>query len=260
MADEQTGDFFMPPAEDGSAFSAPAPSGEDSQIGDVYYGSASASAGEGDFFNPPAAPASDGDFFNPPAAPAADGDFFAPPAPSAEGDFFSPPAESVGSADGAPIILGEPAPYDPPAPEGVETVSDTEDEDEGFAASGNELVPAEPTPMAKWNEEWQNTLLRRKDDENATKASHVETARDEIAAFQAEREKRREARMAKNRSDEQDKLEAIEADLENDNSWQRVVKMIELNQDSSDVADTGRMKDVLVLLKNEPARADALSA
>merc|ERR1719296_481157 len=115
--------------------------------------------------------------------------------------------------------------------------------------------------MAKWNDEWQTTLLQRKEEKNATKASHVETAREEITAFQAEREKRRESRMAKNRSDEQDKLEATEADLENDNSWQRAVKMIELNQDSNEgAADTGRMKDVLVLLKNEPARADALSA
>ena len=46
-------------------------------------------------------------------------------------------------------------------------------------------------------------------------------------------------------------MEAIEADLENDNSYQRVV-----NQDSGEGAvDTGRRKVVLVLLKNEPARA-----
>mmetsp|Transcript_26764 Transcript_26764/g.43958 ORF Transcript_26764/g.43958 Transcript_26764/m.43958 type:complete len:243 (+) Transcript_26764:102-830(+) len=242
MADEQSSDFFMPPADDSSAFAAPAVNSEDSQIGDGYYNAPS----DGDFFG--TAP-SDGDFFNPPSEAA----------PSGEGD--------------APIIMGETAPYEAasyeaPASESdgmmgfaapglIEDVSDDEEE----AATGGELVSAEPTPMAKWNDEWQQTLLNRKDDENATKASHVEQARDDIAAFQGEREKRREARMAKNRSDEQDKLEAIEADLENDNSYQRVVKMIELNQDSSDVAaDTGRMKDVLVLLKNEPARADALSA
>lgn len=241
----------MPPSDDAAAFAAPAAGGDD------YY--AAAPPSEADFFNPPAeaaAPASDGDFFNPPAS---------------DGDFFNPPAEQqavVSEGDNAPIILGEPVPYEAPAPyeaaapEGVETVSDDEEDSPGFgSAGGAALVPAEPTPMAKWNDEWQATLLRRKDEENATKASHVETAREEVAAFQAEREKRREARMAKNRSDEQDKLEAIEADLENDNSWQRVVKMIELNQDSSDGAvDTGRMKDVLVLLKNEPTRADALTA
>lgn len=185
------------------------------------------------------------------------------------GDFFNPPAAPTD----APIILGEPASYEAPpadddaglgfaaAPSGVETVSDDEEDVPPAAGGGMELVNAEPTPMSKWNEEWQETLLKRKDEENSIKAAAVEKAREDIAKFQAEREKRRESRMAKNRSDEQDKLEAIEADLENDNSWQRVVKMIELNQDSSEGAvDTGRMKDVLVLLKNEPSMAEALGA
>lgn len=197
------------------------------------------------------------------APPADDNAFAAPPVDDFVGD-----VNAAGSAeDNAPIILAA-APYEAPpaavednafaeAPAGVETVSDDEEE----APATNVLVSAEPTPMSKWNDEWQTTLLTRKDEENATKASTVEKAREDIEKFQAEREKRREARMAKNRSDEQDKLEAIEADLENDNSWQRVVKMIELNQDSSDGAvDTGRMKDVLVLLKNEPKMADALGA
>ena len=194
------------------------------------------------------------------APPADDNAFAAPPVDDFVGD--------VNAAEDAPIILGEPAPYEAPpaeeednafaaAPAGVETVSDDEEE----PANNNVLVSAEPTPMSKWNDEWQTTLLARKDEENATKATTVEKAREDIEKFQAEREKRRESRMAKNRSDEQDKLEAIEADLENDNSWQRAVKMIELNQDSSDGAvDTGRMKDVLVLLKNEPKMADALGA
>lgn len=233
MADEQSTDFFNLPADDGAAAFAAPPSSEDSQIGDVYYG----------------------------AAPT-------------DGDFFNPPEAEVGEQQGdAPILLGEPAPYET-APEGgddgmmgfaapgvIEDVSDDEEEAAAAGGGGMELVSAEPTPMAKWNEGWQDTLLARKDEENAIKAAHVEKAREDIAAFQAEREKRRESRMAKNRNDEQDKLEAIEADLENDNSYQRVVKMIELNQDSSDGAvDTGRMKDVLVLLKNEPVRAEALSA
>lgn len=252
MADEQTGEFFMPPANDAPAFAAPAAGGEESQIGDVYYGSAPS---DGDFFSPPAEPAaaapSDGDFFNPPSEPSP----FGEAAP-----YEAPPAAAEG--DGA--ALGFAAPYEAPpaaAENLVEDVADDDAEDAAGGFGGAPLVPAEPTAMAKWNAEWQDTLLRRKDEENAIKAGHVEQARADIAAFQAEREQRRESRMAKNRSDEQDKLEAIEADLENDNSFQRVVKMIELNQDSSDgAADIGRMKDVLVLLKNEPVRVDALTA
>lgn len=228
MADEQTGEFFMPPAEDAPTFAATGASGDESQIGDVYYGTG----------------------------------------PS-DGEFFQPPAEPAASPDVGTILLGDPAPYEAPpvAAEGESIMLEfaapavVEDADDDAEEAAVALVPAEPTAMVKWNEEWRETLLHRKDEENAIKAAHVDKAREDIAAFQAEREKRRESRMAKNRSDEQDKLEAIEADLENDNSFQRVVKMIELNQDSSDGAvDTGRMKDVLVLLKNEPARVDALTA
>jgi len=117
-----------------------------------------------------------------------------------------------------------------------------------------------PTPMQKWNEEWQETLKVRKEEENARKAELVEAARVDLEKFQAEREAKRQSKMAKNREDEQAKLEAIEADLENDNSWQRVCKMIELSHDSTaKSADVKRMRDVLILLKNEPTRAEALT-
>lgn len=227
--DEQTGDFFNPPEADDAYAAFAAPPTEDDNVGDVYYGTM------------------------PDESNAA---------------FFNPPVEDI-SNEPAPIILGEPVPpitsdfEDQPAPTaaGVENVEDDDDDDAAAGGAVGGFSSSEPTPMQKWNDEWQQTLLARKDEENAKKASDVETARAEIEAFQAEREKRREARMVKNRSEEQDKLEAIEADLENDNSWQKVVKMIELNQDSSEGAEnTGRMRDVLVLLKNEPQRAEGLTA
>merc|ERR1712038_313052 len=114
--------------------------------------------------------------------------------------------------------------------------------------------------MSVWNNEWQVILKERKDEENASKAAAVEAAEAELATFQAGRETKRETRMTKNRGDEQDKLEAIEADLENDNSWQRVVKMVELNQDSAEGSqDCGRMRDVLIFLKNDSDRAAILA-
>lgn len=234
--DEQTNEFFNPPEADFTGGFA-SPPADDSQIGDVYYGDEQT-----------------GEFFNPPAAV----------------DELAAATGGEADGNGHAIILGEAPPVDAAdasmgfaaAASNTNTlIEDVDDEDDADpAASAAALVPAESSPMAKWNDEWQTTLLSRKDDENAAKASQLEAAQNEIAAFQAEREKRRESRMAKNRSDEQDKLEAIEADLENDNSWQRVVKMVELNQDGGEgSADTGRMKDVLVLLKNEPGRADALT-
>uniref|UniRef100_A0A7S0F5J0 Clathrin light chain n=1 Tax=Craspedostauros australis TaxID=1486917 RepID=A0A7S0F5J0_9STRA len=178
------------------------------------------------------------DFASPPVT-----DFASPPAT----DFASPPEVEESAA---PILLGAPPAMveDMPAPVAVEDVSE-------------EPVSTEPSPMQKWNEEWTKTLQARKEEENAAKAAMVEKAREELEAFQKKREMAREKRMAKNREDEQAKLEAIEADLENDNSWQRVCKMVELSHDSAGNAeDTKRMRDILILLKNEPARAQAVGA
>merc|ERR1719271_450445 len=114
-----------------------------------------------------------------------------------------------------------------------------------------------PTPMSIWNDEWQISLKERKDEETAKKAEILKQAKIDLEKFQAAREVKRETRMANNRSDEQQKLEAIEADLENDNSWQKVCKLVELSGDSiSEAADTKRMRDVMIQLKNEPSRAE----
>jgi Clathrin light chain len=124
-----------------------------------------------------------------------------------------------------------------------------------------EVEPTGPTPMQIWNEEWQETLKQRKDEENARKADLIEQSRLAMEQFHAERDQRREAAMAKNREDEQVKLEAIEADLENDNSWQRICKMIELSHDNSaDSKDVKRMRDTLIHLKNDTTKATALSS
>jgi hypothetical protein len=135
----------------------------------------------------------------------------------------------------------------------------------GPSGSDDDMMPMEeisdePTPMQKWSADWQVTLKERKDVENERKAELLEVSRTDLAEFVAKRESKRESNMSRNREDEQAKLEAIEADLENDNSWQRVCKMVELSHDSTAQAeDVKRMRDVLILLKNEPTRAEALS-
>ena len=172
---------------------------------------------------------------------------------------ITPSGEYIGEIDAAPpaVLIPEPPAEILMEPiilaPGVEEVQEEEDD----IVVENSL---DPSPMTVWNNEWQVTLKERKDEENAAKAAAVEKAEAELANFQAGRETRRDTRMARNRSDEQDKLEAIEADLENDNSWQRVVKMVELNQDAAESAqDCGRMRDVLIFLKNDVDRASILA-
>jgi len=232
-------DFAMPPA-DAPDVPPPAPEGEEANDGGFTL--------LGDAPAPPSDPAPFvGDVTEAPpadmgfAAEPVDAGFAAPPAEYEAPDdaFAAPPAED------APIILA------PPAPEGGVEVETTEEEPES----------SEPSAMQKWNAEWQETLSVRKDEENAKKAEMVEAARLSMETFNKDRETKREARMSKNREDEQAKLEAIEADLENDNSWQRVCKMVELSHDGVESAeDVKRMRDSLILLKNEPSRAATVGA
>ena len=169
--------------------------------------------------------------------------------------------DGMGFAD-APIVLGgEPTPpaEDAPVIMGLEPAADDDD------ALEEELKPEEPkvaSAMAKFNAEWQDTLAARKDEEEAAKVEMEAAAKTFMEEFQAKREAKRDAKLAKNREDEQAKLEDIEADLENDNNWQRVSKMVDLTQDGAveDNEDTKRMRDVFILLKNEAGLAAKVGA
>lgn len=162
--------------------------------------------------------------------------------------FAAPVEEDVGFAsapveESAPIILGAPP------------VEEQEEE-----APAPVVVQEEASAMKKFNAEWQETLASRKAEEDAAKESMVEAAKLALEKFQADASAKRDAKMATNREDEQAKLEAIEADLENDNSWQRVNKMVDLTQDDGAAASTKRMKDIFIQLKNEPGLAAKVGA
>jgi len=226
--DDDNNNFFAIPADDG----APPTGGEAPPVD-----------GSTDFFGAPPATGDNGLAAFIGDVNETDDAFAAAP------DAFEAPPSGDGEA---PIILGA------PSPETEAPGMDGADVDQPQAAP---VLPAGPSPMQKWNEDWQETLLKRKDDENAKKAEMLEAARVALENFQKEREMKREAKMAKNREDEQAKLEAIEADLENDNSWQRVCKMVELSHDSTDKAeDVKRMRDALIYLKNDPTRAEVLGS
>ena len=188
----------------------------------------------------------------------------------------SPSGDYIGEIDAAPpaVMVPEEFPYPsedmpavmmmapPPAYDNAPAafmapgVEEVEEEEDDF----QEAETNDPSPMTLWNNQWQVTLKERKDEENAQKGSAVEQAEQDLSELQGQREKKRESRISNNRADEQEKLEAIEADLENDNSWQRVVKMVELNQDAAEESkDCSRMKDVLILLKNDSDRAAILA-
>lgn len=245
MADEQTAEFFQPMPDEAAPevptevppADAPILMGPPSEEAPAFAAAPPEDAGfVGDVDATAAPPAEDAPILL--GAPAEDSApaFAAAPEDAGAEPIELPPApveEAIPAADAAMMI-----PEDPVVPE----------------------EPTGPTPMSIWNDEWQVTLKDRKDAENAKKAEVLEQAKAEMEAFQAAREAKREARMKTNRSDEQEKLEAMEADLENDNSWQKVCKLVELSHEAGDdSADVKRMRDVMILLKNDEKAATALS-
>lgn len=170
-----------------------------------------------------------------------------------------------------PIILGEPSSYEPMG-EALPPSSDAPIILGGFGdapqpavieATPEELqepVSNEPSPLQKWNEEWQIILKERKETENSMKAEQVNAARAETDKFMEERAAKLASRKTANRSAEEEKLKTMQDDLEKDNCWERVVKLVELTQDSVEKsAEVKRMRDMIILLKNDKDRAALLS-
>jgi len=278
---DQTADFFIPPTDEQQMPAADAP---------IIMG-----PGDGDFFSPPPMVDDNADFFMAPADSGYIGEVDATepgapvPAPAvlvledpsqpvlADGysnipdqldGFAVPPAHDGFAVPPAHDGFAVPPAHDgfavPPAHDGF-AVPPAHD---GFAVPQSDMgmmpdpEPQEDvvSPMSEWNQAWQVVLRERKDNENALKAEHVESARKDLDTFNEQRYVKREAKMVQNRSEEQTKLEAMEADLENDNSWQRVVKLIDLQQDTIDDGwDVSRMRDVVIMLKNDKTRAAALA-
>lgn len=272
MADEQTADFFggmeeMPPpvpteqppaavegfddndfmmdfaSSETPAMAPPPPPEPENYIGEVVEDVTENATADNPFILPASDEpvASAGGNYDEPIILGDPSQYEQPP----EADFATPAYDAPAPTDfAAPIILGE-----APPPVLVE---------DDLPAPPQE--PEEPSPLAKWNEQWQVTLRERKDAENALKAEHVNTARTETDAFLEERSVKLASRQSSNRTAEEEKLKSMQEDLESDNSWQRVVKLVELTQDSVEKsAEIKRMRDMLILLKNDKERAVLLS-
>lgn len=105
------------------------------------------------------------------------------------------------------------------------------------------------TGDSSWNSEWQAKLEMRRGAEVSAKAACIAAAAAALATFSTERMALRDATMSKNRSEEQVKLESLEADLESVNPWERVVKLVDLQQEEG--INVERIRTLLIQLKNE---------
>ncbi|CAM9738600.1 unnamed protein product, partial [Phaeothamnion confervicola] len=101
--------------------------------------------------------------------------------------------------------------------------------------------------------QWEARLREKATLEKQKEAEAKEAARKERNKFMADRAAMREAKMAQNRTQEQVFLEQLEADLESDNPWERVVNLVDTQADvSKEFQDAGRMRSIFIQLKNDP--------
>lgn len=233
MGDQQEADPFGAAEPQQDPFGAPA-GGEQQPVQDDAFGAAPAD----DSFAQPAAPI-EGDFGDSGGAPAAvpSDDF------GGGGGMAAAPSDDFG----APIAQDS----------GFAPLADqTPVESDHFAAAAME--EPESNRLTEWEQQWENDLQAKQAEQDAIGDDRKAKAKSELEQFYAEREKQREATQEKNRNEEQVLQEKLEADLESDNPWGRVVALVDIEVKSgvdSDAADMSRMRQIMVQMKNEPAKA-----
>mmetsp|Transcript_10200 Transcript_10200/g.13380 ORF Transcript_10200/g.13380 Transcript_10200/m.13380 type:complete len:205 (+) Transcript_10200:44-658(+) len=176
-----------------------------------------------------------------------------PPQPSGDQGLLAnmdsdgvPGGDSFGS--GGDFTSGMGAPQDFSMPEQFEQV------DYANLDSTQEIPePEMRNALDDFNDQWEQELEQKKIEEDQKKMEMMEKAKQDLETFYQEKEKQTEARMSKNRNEEQVLLEQLEADLESDNSWERITKLVELQAEGGEGSvDVSRMRSLLIQLKNEP--------
>ena len=72
----------------------------------------------------------------------------------------------------------------------------------------------------------------------------MKAAREELLAWNEERQKKLAARSQMNREEEEKLKEGMKEDMECENPWERVNKLVEMNAEGEH--DLGRMKQVMI--------------
>ncbi|CAM9094747.1 unnamed protein product, partial [Heterosigma akashiwo] len=128
---------------------------------------------------------------------------------------------------------------------------------------GAQMMMGEPhmmrTALDDFMDKWEQELREKRAVEEQAAEEAKQKAKAELDHFYAQKEKTFEAKMSKNRSEEQVLLEQLEADLESDNPWERITNLVDLQAEGDDV-DKSRMRSILIQLKNEPLEVKAGAA
>jgi hypothetical protein len=116
-------------------------------------------------------------------------------------------------------------------------------------------APEEEDALTIFNKQWMASLEEKRAAEYENeKAARAQAAQDH-STWSEQRDFRLNTKKETNRSEEQEKLESVESESENLQTWDRVAKLIDSGVEASELAttsDTSRMHKLFIHLKNEP--------
>lgn len=119
----------------------------------------------------------------------------------------------------------------------------------------------EPSALDDFMERWRASLVEKAALEADVKAAALDAAKADLETHSVERAANKEAKMARNREQEQVFLEQLEGELESENPWERVVSLVDTQTEIvEDYKDTGRMTSILIQLKNDPLDMSSTAA
>jgi hypothetical protein len=175
-----------------------------------------------------------------------------------EDPFGAPAEEPAAEVDAGADFGGGGEDEDPfgapePANDDAGGFQPMQDEDPMAMPAPEESGIPEVNKLTEWEASWEQELMAKNSEHESTAAANRATAQADLEAFNAEKNTAREANQSKNRNEEQVLLEQLEADLDSDNPWERVVNLVDIEaRDNDDKSDVSRMRQIFIQLKTEP--------
>jgi hypothetical protein len=149
-----------------------------------------------------------------------------------------------------------------------EEYNDIEDEEDPFPkqkssdAAQQEQIQAQQDDSAlrEFNKKFQQICLEKDDEEMKERKKMSLAGKAELDTFTTEKLTTRKTRAAANREQEKSLLADIESALKSDNSWARVVSLVDLSTDPDNKSDTSRLRNLLIRLKAGPGSSSKVEA
>lgn len=123
-------------------------------------------------------------------------------------------------------------------------------EDDVFGEAAVKAGVEEETPLSIWEKKHQEELAAKRQASRDAKDAAASDAKAEIKEFYAKREEALKRTMENNRMEEKNMREDLANLMENGTQWEKVAKLVNLNP-KQDEKSTGRLRKLLIQLKNE---------